>query len=475
VKLAVIGFLLTLLAEAQTLAVKLPPFTREALPNGTVLCLMPRNDLPLVSLRVMVRGGAESDPPGLEGLSAVAADLLGRGAANHTAEQFAAEVDFLGTGIHTYVDPQSTTIAVDVLPANASAAIELLAHALLRPVFAEEELRAQIHRSIELARSRKDSPADVVWQYFRSFFFPAPHPYGRPGQGDELTLPRIGRDAVVAQYARMYVGKNLTVTAVGPFAAPEMRDRLAKAFRDLPAGTRYAWSKEPAARPFQTGRVLLVDKPDATETQFIIGLPGISRTHPDRVPLWLVNNVLGGRFTSLLNERLRIDSGLTYGAYSYSQEDRLRGAITLHSYTATADTKRAVDLALEVLHRFAKDGVSAGQLATARRYIKATYPLEHLQTAGQLADVIDELELYGLGRDEIDGLFARLDAVTVRQANRTLKKYFAVKDPVIVLIGEAERLRREVGGHAYHSWEASIADPGFPPQIHGGRISRSKR
>jgi predicted Zn-dependent peptidase len=363
-----------------------------------------------------------------------------------------------------------------VLPVNTSTAIALLADAVLKPAFTDSAVREQLERSIGMARSRKDWPADVVWQYFRSFFFLPPHPYGRPWQGDEITLPHIVPADVMAQYERIYVAKNLIVAAVGPFAVPEIRNLLVSALGRLRAGTRYAWLRASADHSFQGGRVLLVDKPDATQTQLIIGVPGIPRVHPDRISLLLVNNILGGRFTSLLNERLRVESGLSYGAYSYVQEDRLRGAITLHTSMATTmDTPRAIDLVLAVLHRFTKEGVSAEQVATARAYIKATYPPEHLQTAGQLADLLGELELYGLGRDEVDGLFARLDSVTVGQSNRVLKKYFAASDPVMVLIGQSEQLRWQISHYAQTAWEASISEPGFPRAIQTERLSRSKR
>ena len=474
-RFAACGLILACCAAAQPLAVKLPAYTHEVLPNGAVLCLMSRPDAPLVSLRVLVRGGAESDPPQLDGLSSVVAGLLTHGAANRTAEQFASEADFLGASIQAVVEPESTTIALDILPDHAAAGIGLLSDAVLHPTFAEAEAHAQLERSIELAHAQKDSAGDVVWQYFRSFFFPAGHPYSRPSHGNEPTLARITRGNIVEQYARMYVGRNLIVTAVGAFDVLQVRRLLAEAFSGLPAGTAYTWLKEPPVRAFHGDRLLLVDKPDATQTQFVIGLPGIARTSPDRVPLWLVNNVLGGRFTSLLNERLRVESGLTYGAYSYVQEDRLPGAITLHSYTATADTRRAIDLALAVLHGFVKEGVTAAQLAAARTYIEAEYPPDHLQTAGQLAHLLADLELYGLGREEIDGLFARLDAVTVAQAKRVLKKYYSPPHPVIVMIGRAEQIQGQVRTLARSVTEASITEPGFPPQGQAGRSSTANR
>ncbi len=467
------GLVLAWSVAAQPTSVTLPPFTREVLPNGVVLCLMPKDDAALVSVRAVVRGGAESDPPGRAGLSSVVANLLTRGTRTHPADEFAAEIDFLGANIESHVDAQSSTLALDVLPENAAAAIALFVDGLLRPAFADEEVRRQLARSIEWARSRKDSPEDALWQYFRSFFFLPPHPYGRPFGGDELTLASIGGAAVREHHARMVVGRNLIVTAVGPFAEPRLRGVLANAFGSFARGERYEWKRLPPATPSRSARLLLIDKRDATQTQFVIGFPGIRRTHPDRLPLRLVNNILGGRFTSLLNERLRVESGLTYEAYSYIEQDRLNGAIAVHSYTATADTKRALDLALAVLGRFAKTGVTADQLAAARTYIEAGYPPDHLQTADQLADLLGELELYGLGRDEIDGLFARLDAVTLDRANRVLKRYYTGAAPVLVLIGRADRVRPQVRCYADLMMEASIAQPGFP-QLTGPAGTQSK-
>lgn len=464
----VFGLALALGASAQPLAVQLPPFSREVLPNKVVVCLMPKADARMLGVRVTIRGGAEADPADLPGLSSIVVSLLTRGTTTRTADQFASEVDFLGAKIQGFVDAQSSTIALDVLPANASAGIALLSDAILRPKFAGSEVSRQVARSIELARKHKDSPGDAVWQYFRSFFFLPPHPYGRPFWGDELTLERIGQATVDEHYARMYVGRNVIVTAVGPFEEAQLRPVLTKAFIGLAPGDQYKWRGEPPARPGQS-RLLLIDKPDATETQFIIGLPGITRTDPDRVTLWLVNNILGGRFTSLLNERLRVESGLTYGAYSYLQQDRLSGGIMLHSYTATADTVRAVDVALGVLRKFANEGVSADQLAAARNCIETAYPSEHLETAGQLADILADLELYGLGPDEINTLFARLDGVTVADANRVVKGYFAVNTPVLVLIGQAEHIRGQLRGYDNSMMEGSITEPGFTRQTQHAR------
>src|SRR6185436_6136891 len=100
----------------------------------------------------------------------------------------------------------------------------------------------------------------------------------------------------------------------------------------------------PAAKP----RLLLIDKPDATQTYFWIGQTGLHRTHPDRVPVWLVNTLFGDRFTSMLNDELRVNTGLTYGARSVVEQNRLTGALAITTYTRTDTTTKAIDLALDL-------------------------------------------------------------------------------------------------------------------------------
>ena len=185
----------------------------------------------------------------------------------------------------------------------------------------------------------------------------------------------------------------------GEFDSAAAKNSIARAFSGAPEGVRYEWTKD--ASPAGGARLLLVDKPDATQTYFVIAQQGITRTSPDRVPMILVNTLFGGRFTSMLNQALRVDSGLTYGARSIMQESRLPGCLCISTYTRTDATVKAIDMALDVTKRLREQGLTAEQLASAKAYVKGTYPTRELETADQLAAVLGDLELFGLGRDEV--------------------------------------------------------------------------
>jgi predicted Zn-dependent peptidase len=257
----------------------------------------------------------------------------------------------------------------------------------------------------------------------------------------------------------MYVGRNLVVIVAGDFDPAAAKARVAETFGAAPAGTAYPWAEDKP--PAAAARVLLVDKPDATQTYFVIAQPGVRRSTPDRVALRLVNTLFGGRFTSMINEELRINSGLTYGASSRVELDRMTGGLYITSYTRTDTTGKAIDMALDVLRRLREKGLSAEQLASAKAYVKGTYPPATVQTADQIANVLGEMELFGLGRDEVDQFFARVDAVTLEQANDVVKRYYNSGNLTFVLLGNAARIRETAAKYGSQVVEKAARQPGW--------------
>jgi predicted Zn-dependent peptidase len=260
----------------------------------------------------------------------------------------------------------------------------------------------------------------------------------------------------------MYVGRNLVVIVAGDFDAAAAKTRVAAAFGAAAAGTAYVWTEDHAPARNSAPKVLLIDKPDATQTYFIIAEPGARRVSADRIPLLLVNTLFGGRFTSMVNDALRVNSGLTYGASSQVDMNRLTGALSINTYTRTETTGQAIDMALDVLKRVHEKGISAEQLKSVKAYVKGTYPPSHLQTSDQIATALGEMELFGLGRDEVDEFFARVDAVTLERANDVTRRYYRDDNLSFVLLGKAASIR-EIAGKYGAVVERNIRQAGWAP------------
>ena len=440
--------------------VKLPPFTRQVLANGVVVDLMPKAGVPLTGIRVVVKGGVEAEPPGLAGLASVTGQLLRKGTAKRTADQFSEELDFLGGTFQPGFAEQyssATTISAEFMTKDFDRGLDLVSDAVLNPAFPESEVKKLLSQRVDAVKSAKDNPQQSIGSYYQAFFFGPEHPYGHPA--DEATLGRISRDNIVDFHKRIYCGRNLVIIVSGEFDAGSVQAKIAKAFGSVPAGTAFAWKGAPALSA--KTKLLLVDKPDATQTYFYIGQPGVDRRNPDRVKLQILNTLFGGRFTSMLNDALRVNSGLTYGASSNVQQFRLPASIYISTYTKTDTTGQAMDMALDILKKVGSTGITAEQLASAKAYTKGMFPTQRLETPDQVAGVLADMELYGLGRDEIDELFSRIDGVTLEQANEAARKYFKPEGLTFVVLGNAAKIRDVVKKYSDKTVEVRVSAPGF--------------
>ena len=447
-----------ILTSTLTAQVRLPDYTHTTLPNGVVVDLLPKTGVPLVNIDVLIKGGVESEPANLAGLASVTSQLLRRGTSKRSADQFSDGLEGLGGSFGAGSDDQSTFISTQFLSKDFDAGLDLVADAIMRPTFPDAEVTKILAQRIDGAKSVKDNPRGAINLYYDAFYFGPKYPYGRPA--DEFSLGRIRRADIVSYHERLYAGRNTIVIVSGDFDAAAASAAVARAFGAMPAGDGYSWVSVAVPKRSASPRLLLIDKPDATQTYFMIGQPGIQRSSPDRVPLMLVNTLFGGRFTSLINEALRVNSGLTYGASSYLRESRLPGSLVISTYTRTESTDRAIDMALDVLKKFHDDGITAEQLASVKAYVKGLYPRQRLETSGQLAEILGELELFGLDRSEIDSLFARIDALTLDQADAIIRKYYRPENLTFVLLGNAAKIRDAARKYAPNLVEVPIERPG---------------
>ncbi|HEY4818810.1 MAG TPA: pitrilysin family protein [Candidatus Acidoferrum sp.] len=457
-------FLLMLTIAVSTAAqtLHMPPHEKVVLKNGLTVLLLEKHGVPLINLYAIVKTGSAGDPAGQEGLASITAGLLRKGTKSRTAQQFAADLDYIGGAFESEAGADFSSVSTEFLTKDLARGLELLSDTLLHPTFPQAEVDKLLAQSVDAVRGAKDDPQQVLGLYYYGYLY-GTHPYGRAAGGDELSLQRIKRDAIVKFYETNYVPGNTLLAVAGELKGAEMRKKLEDAFG--------AWPARAAAPPtiapttvVKGKRLLLVDKPDATQTYFAFGNVGIARTDPDRVAIRVVNTIFGGRFTSELNEALRVESGYTYGASSFFDARKAPGPFGIFSFTKNETTTPAIDLALQVLQKFHKQGVTDEQLKSAKSYIKGQFP-PSIETSRQLAQIIATHEFYGLGDDEINQLEARVDALTPEMAKQVIQKHFPAENLVFVLIGKASAIGASVEKYADKRDARVISEPGFwPPE-----------
>ncbi|MET0987830.1 MAG: pitrilysin family protein [Steroidobacteraceae bacterium] len=448
-------------ATVQARGVTVPPFERVVLPNGATVLLMARHDVPLIAFEAIVRGGSIEDPRQRDGTASLLANLLEKGAGQRDAFEFADTVDRVGGRLDTQAQREFVSISGSFLAHDQQLMIELLADMLQRPQLRGDEFEKLRARQIEFLRAAKDSDlAGLVSVYANTAVLPQ-HPYGRPVSGSEGSLPRVTLEDVHTYYTQQFGADRLILSVVGDFEPRVMKRLLARALGN--------WRRAPATLPTvsdpvapSTRQVLLIDAPGSTQSYFWLGSVGVAKTDHRRAALDAINAVFGGRFTSLLNVELRIESGLTYGARSRFERLAHPGFWSISSYTRTQTTTAAIDKALDVLQRLHTDGLSESELASGRQYVQGQFPLA-LETAEDWAGMLGQIELYGLDRSYVEGYFDALDRIDVATARDAIETAFPPRERLqLVVIGPANQIREALRKYGPLQ-EMKLKDPEFTP------------
>ena len=455
----VLAALLSLAGMAWGQGVTLPKAERVRLENGTVLIVNAKDDVPLVGIEVLVRGGAIRDQVGKSGTASLFAGLLERGAGSRSAIEIAEAIESVGGRLSTSAELESIRLRAEFLSRDLDLALELIRDLVTAPTLDAGELATLRERRINLIRAAKDSdPGRLMSSYAAGFLF-GEHPYGNALSGSEDTLADITHEDILAFYANEVGSDRLIVSVSGDIATAEVIEKLTGAFGGFrPAGA--ALAELPPARKETTRRVLLIDKPGATQTYFWIGNIGAAVDYPYRAELDIANTVFGGRFTSMLNTALRVESGLTYGARSILTRGSVTGSVGISSYTETDATAQAIDLALNVLYRLKTDGIDEDMLESAQNYVLGSFPTR-LETARQLAAQYAMLELYGLDTSYVDYYGDAVRAVSVESLVPVIRDIYPSDDGLVfVIIGDAEAIRDTVARYGALS-ELGITDGSF--------------
>lgn len=421
---------------------KILDYERIQLENGLSVLLMEYHKLPLVYFELRVRGGASVDPDGREGLANLAAELLRQGSDTRTAAEIAEELDFVGGSLDIDVNADFTAVTAEFLRKDLATGLDLLAEIVARPAFSAEEVE-RVRKNVlgQILRVRENSPV-IANQAFEAFLYKG-HPYGRPVRGTETSVKSVTRDDIVGFHQKNYRPQNAILAVVGDFTADEMAARITKAFGDWERG---AASSSPArslpAEP-DKWQILVVDKPDVTQTQIRLGSFGIDRRNPDFHAIQVANTILGGGFTSRLVDEIRVNRGLTYGVFSFFAARAERGPFVIATFSKNATALETLQVALDELKKFREQGASPAEIEKAKNYLVGRFALG-LQTPESLAEQMSDLEFYGLPPDFVDSYQENVRAVRLEEVNRVAVEHFPYENLAVVVVTDAKLLKDQL-------------------------------
>lgn len=420
------------LAPAPTLR---PPEVRPVtLANGLTLAVLEMHKVPVVDVQIVIGAGAARDPADVPGLASFTATMLDQGAGARTAFDVADETAFLGAQYFAGADFDNAVVTLHVPKRQLGAALDLLADIVLRPAFADSEVARQ--RSLRRSQilQQRDNPVAMAGVAFPAILYGGGHPYGRPLAGTDSSVERLTRDRVVAFYASYYRPNNAKVLVVGDVTAAEARTMITARFGAWTRGEVAA----PAAAALPTAvprTIYLVDKPGAAQSVIRIGQVGVARSTPDYFVLQVLNTILGGSFTSRLNQNLRETHGFTYGASSGFAMRRMAGPFQAVASVVTAKTDSSLIEFLKELRRIRDVAVPATELEKAKNYIILGLPGDFETTAGAAAR-FRELLAYDVPLTAYQDYVTRIRAVTAADVQRAARQYLDPEHFAIVVVGD---------------------------------------
>jgi len=423
-----------------------PIARKQQLDNGLRLWTVQRNQLPLVSVVLLLPAGAVLDPPSMPGLAAITADMLDEGSGRRSAIEMQEELARLGTDLDTEAGPDAIVLSMTMLDRFLPDALRLLADIVCRPRLGDADVARVRELRMNRLRQIKDAPGANAEAVFSRAIFGA-HAYGHLPIGTSASLERIGTGDITAFHASAYQPGSATMILVGA-ADPDRATRLVSdtfGSWQPAAAPAPAAPDGPAAPPDSPSpRLLLVDRPGAAQTELRIGHVAVPRRTPDFHALVLLNAVLGGHFMSRINLNLREQRGLTYGARSAFDFRRQAGPFSVQTSVQTSATAEAIREVLAELHAIRHERPATDEeLILSKATLTKGYP-RNFETTGQVARGLAQLALYELPDDTFAAFSPRVRALDRDAVTLAATRHLDPDRSVVVAVGDRAQIEDDL-------------------------------
>src|SRR4029077_10373083 len=380
-----------------------------------------------------------ANPPNKPGLANFTAAMLDQGTTSRSALQIADQVAQLGASLRTTSTMDSTQTSGASLRRNFEGLLELIADVNRHPAFPAQEIeRPRASRLGSLAQQRENPNAVANAVMFAALYGPS-HPYGYTELGTEASNKAMTKDDLQAFWSQNFVPNNAALIVSGQITEAELRPLVEKAFGDWARGTPS--SPAPGTPSTTAARLVIVDKPGSAQTELRVSMIGAPRSTPDYEALRVMNEELGGLFSSRINLNLREEHGYTYGASSQFVFRRSAGPFLVGTGVRTDVTAPAVTEILKEIRRMRATPMTNEELTMAKDSLTRSMPSD-FQTSADVTATTAAIYVYDLGLDYFSKYRSRLDAVTAEQAKAVAEKYLSPEKLVVVAVGD----RSKIGG-----------------------------
>lgn len=414
------------------------------LKNGVRVLFVERRELPIVSVRVVVKGGAGDYAALKPGVASFMGAMLEQGAGKRNALQISDDYEAIGAAHGAGLDWDSGFATFKVLSQHLEAALGILGDIVMQPTFPEDEVSRMRDRRLGALVQDRKNPGAMAGNAISATVFGRQHPYGHSMIGREDDVKAIKREALLKAYREIFSPKNATVIVAGDVTQADLQPKLEKAF----GGWKNAGGPAPKAPPTpkendKDPRLVVVDLPGATQSQVFLAQPGVPFSTPDRDAIQVMNAILGGTFGSRINMNLRERNAYTYGARTRFGLLRGAGSFTAGGAMKTETTIPAIRELFNEVGAMRDREVSAEELSNAKEQLKLAMPAR-FETVGEVTAALEDLAVYDLPLDDFDKRIARIEAVTAPDVKRVASSILKPKTMKVVVVGDKSKILSEL-------------------------------
>lgn len=432
-----------------------PPKIEEArLQNGARILIVERHELPIVAFQVVFDRGADQGSPGL---GSFMASMLLQGTKRRTAIAISDELARLGAAYDAWGDYDSIGVGARCLSPKLSEVLTVIGDIVQRPGFDEAEVKRERSKRLTAILQQNDRPATLLSNTMLSTLYPAGHPYATPLIGTEAEVARLTAKDLSAFHLAYIKPDRMTIAIAGDVTKARAIEEMSRVFGAW-TGTAQAGKDpvEPPPGPAGAPRVILVDRPGATQSHIAVALPGVARSTKDYEAIIVMNMILGGQFSSRLNLNLREKHAYTYGARSGFDMRRGPGPFSAGAPVVRESTGPAVSEILTEVARVRAEMVSDEELADAKSNVILQLPAR-FESASDTAGSLAALAVYNLPLDEYANRAAKIRAVTKEDVKRVAEKYLTPERTRLVVVGDAKVVEEQIKKVNYGALEVRRA------------------
>ena len=298
-------------------AVTFPALQRATLSNGLKVVLAERHNVPLVNMNLIVDAGYAADQGALLGTAGLAMDMMDEGTKSRNALEISEQLALLGARLGTGSNLDASSVTLSTLKSTLDPALAIYADVILNPSFPAKELARLKKQTLAGIQQEKASPITMAIRLFPRFIYGEGHAYAIPltGTGTEESVGKMTVPDLVKFHQTWFKPNNATLVIVGDTRLAEITPRLEQAFAAWKSGS--VPKKNVAAVAQKQKSVLyLIDKPQAPQSLILAGHVAPPKSDPDDIAMNMMNNILGGAFTSRINMNIREEKHWSYGARS---------------------------------------------------------------------------------------------------------------------------------------------------------------